>query len=40
MAEENIAEMYERGRKAFEWIEFKTQEEVDEIVAIVGWQYL
>ncbi|MBR4158607.1 MAG: aldehyde dehydrogenase family protein [Spirochaetia bacterium] len=38
--EENIAEMYERGRKAFEWIEFKTQEEVDEIVAIVGWQYL
>ena len=38
--EENIAEMYERGRKAFEWIEFKTQEEVDELVAIVGWQYL
>ena len=36
--EENIAEMYERGRKAFEWIEFKTQEEVDELVAIVGWR--
>ena len=40
MAEENIAEMYERGRKAFEWIEFKTQEEVDELVAIVGWQFM
>ncbi|MBA7521131.1 Sulfoacetaldehyde dehydrogenase (acylating) [subsurface metagenome] len=34
---ENIQEMYKRARKAFETVEFWPQEEVDEMVAAVGW---
>ena len=37
---ENIKEMYERARKAFEVIEFWDQERVDEVVAAVAWQWM
>ena len=36
---DNIKEMYERARKAFEVIEFWSQEQVDEMVAAVAWQW-
>ena len=37
--EDNIQEMYERARKAFETIEFWPQEKVDEMVLAVGWEW-
>ncbi len=37
--EDNIQEMYERARKAFEEVEFWPQEKVDEMVAAVGWEW-
>jgi len=37
---DNIKEMYERARKAFEVIEFWDQERVDEVVAAVAWQWM
>ncbi len=36
---DNIKEMYARARKAFEVIEFWSQEQVDEMVAAVAWQW-
>jgi sulfoacetaldehyde dehydrogenase len=36
---DEIKEMYERARKAFEEVEFWTQEKVDEMVAAAGWQW-
>ncbi|TES90976.1 MAG: aldehyde dehydrogenase family protein [Desulfobacteraceae bacterium] len=38
MEEDNIQEMYKRARKAFEVIEFWSQDKVDEMVAAVGWE--
>jgi len=38
MADE-IKQMYERARKAFEVVEFWPQEKVDEMVAAVGWEW-
>ncbi len=37
--EDNIQEMYAKARKAFEEIEFWSQEKVDEMVAAVGWEW-
>lgn len=36
---DNIKEMYARARKAFEVIEFWPQEKVDEMLAVVAWQW-
>ena len=36
---DNIKEMYERARKAFEEVECWPQEKVDEMVAAVGWEW-
>jgi sulfoacetaldehyde dehydrogenase len=36
--EDNVQEMYERGRKAFEEIEFWPQEKVDMMVQAVAWE--
>jgi len=36
---DNIQEMYEKARKAFEEVEFWPQEKVDEMVAAVGWEW-
>ncbi len=36
---DNIKEMYDRARKAFEQIEYWPQEKVDEMVAAVGWEW-
>lgn len=36
---DNIKEMYEKARKAFEVIEFWNQEQVDEMLAAVAWQW-
>jgi sulfoacetaldehyde dehydrogenase len=36
---DNVKNMYERARKAFEVIEFWSQEQVDEMVAAVAWQW-
>lgn len=38
--EDNIQEMYQRAKKAFEEIEFWPQEKVDEMVLAVGWEYM
>jgi len=38
--EDNIKEMYQRARKAFEEIEFWPQEKVDEMVLAVGWAFM
>ncbi|MCE5333951.1 MAG: aldehyde dehydrogenase family protein [Desulfobacteraceae bacterium] len=38
--EDNIQEMYEKARKAFEVIEFWPQEKVDEMVLAVGWEFM
>ena len=37
---DNIQEMYQRARKAFEAIEFWPQEKVDEMVLAVGWEFM
>ncbi|MDX9800674.1 MAG: aldehyde dehydrogenase family protein [Spirochaetia bacterium] len=37
---DNIKEMYARAKKAFEVIEFWPQEKIDELVAVVGWQWM
>ena len=37
--EDNIQEMYERAKKAFEEVEFWPQEKVDEMVQAVGWEW-
>ena len=37
---DNIKEMYEKARKAFEVVEFWDQERVDEVVATVAWQWM
>ena len=37
---DNIKEMYEKARKAFEVIEFWDQERVNEVVAAVAWQWM
>ncbi len=37
--EDNIKEMYDRARKAFEEVEFWPQKKVDEMVAAVGWKW-
>jgi sulfoacetaldehyde dehydrogenase len=37
--EDNIQEMYDRARKAFEEVEFWSQEKVDEMVQAVGWEW-
>ena len=37
--EDNIKEMYDRARKAFEEVEFWPQKKVDEMVAAVGWEW-
>jgi sulfoacetaldehyde dehydrogenase len=37
---DNIKEMYQRARKAFEEIEFWPQEKVDEMVLAVGWEFM
>jgi len=36
---DNIQEMYERARKAFEEVEYWPQEKVDEMVQAVGWEW-
>ena len=36
---DEIKEMYERARKAFEKVEFWPQEKVDEMVAAAGWEW-
>ncbi len=36
---DNIKEMYARAKKAFEVIEFWPQEKVDEMLAVVAWQW-
>ncbi|HDZ22877.1 hypothetical protein LCGC14_0018960 [marine sediment metagenome] len=36
---DDIREMYVRARKAFEEVEFWSQEKVDEMVAAVGWEW-
>lgn len=36
---DNVKEMYEKARKAFEVIEFWSQEQVDEMVAAAAWQW-
>jgi sulfoacetaldehyde dehydrogenase len=36
---DEIKEMYERARKAFEEVEFWPQEKVDEMVAAAGWEW-
>lgn len=38
--EDNIQEMYEKARKAFEEVEFWPQEKVDEMVLAVGWEFM
>ncbi|MHC1728143.1 MAG: aldehyde dehydrogenase family protein [Syntrophobacteraceae bacterium] len=38
--EDNIQEMYQRARKAFEEVEFWPQEKVDEMVLAVGWEFM
>jgi sulfoacetaldehyde dehydrogenase len=38
--EENIQEMYEKARKAFEEVEYWPQEKVDEMVQAVAWELL
>ncbi|MCF8107047.1 MAG: aldehyde dehydrogenase family protein [Desulfohalobiaceae bacterium] len=35
---DNIQEMYARARKAFETVEFWSQDSIDEVVAAVGWE--
>lgn len=37
--EREIQELYERSRRAFEEIEFWSQERVDEMVSAVGWEW-
>ncbi|MDR7522466.1 MAG: aldehyde dehydrogenase family protein [Armatimonadota bacterium] len=37
--EDDIQEMYRRARRAFETIEHWSQEQVDEMVAAVGWEW-
>ena len=37
--EDNIKEMYDRAKKAFEEVEFWPQEKVDEVVQAVGWEW-
>jgi sulfoacetaldehyde dehydrogenase len=37
---DNIKEMYQRARRAFEEIEFWPQEKVDEMVLAVGWEFM
>jgi len=37
--DENIQEMYQKARRAFETIEDWPQEKVDEMVAAVGWEW-
>ena len=37
--EDNIEEMYQRARQAFEEVEFWPQDKVDEMVAAVGWEW-
>ncbi|MBW2544152.1 MAG: hypothetical protein JRD43_01505 [Deltaproteobacteria bacterium] len=37
--EDNIQEMYERARKAFETIEFWPQEKVDEMCQAAAWEW-
>jgi sulfoacetaldehyde dehydrogenase len=36
---QEIEELYQRARKAFEEVEFWPQERVDEVVAAVGWEW-
>jgi len=36
---DNIKEMYYKARKAFETVEFWSQDKVDEMVAAVGWEW-
>jgi len=36
---DDIQELYERARKAFEEVEFWPQEKVDEMVAAVAWEW-
>lgn len=36
---DNIQEMYERARKAFEEVEYWPQDKVDEMVQAVGWEW-
>jgi len=36
---DDIQELYERARRAFEEVEFWPQERVDEVVAAVGWEW-
>ncbi len=38
--EDNIQEMYQRAKKAFEEIEFWPQEKIDEAVLALGWEYM
>jgi sulfoacetaldehyde dehydrogenase len=38
--EDNIQEMYQKARKAFEEVEFWPQEKVDEMVLAVGWEFM
>ncbi|MBW1696590.1 MAG: aldehyde dehydrogenase family protein [Deltaproteobacteria bacterium] len=37
--EDNIQEMYEKARKAFEEVRFWSQQQVDEMVMAVGWEW-
>ncbi|MEW6261778.1 MAG: aldehyde dehydrogenase family protein [Thermodesulfobacteriota bacterium] len=37
---EDIKEMYDRARKAFEIVEFWPQDKVDEMVQAVGWEWM
>ena len=37
--EDNIQEMYRKARKAFEEVEFWSQEKVDEMVLAAGWEW-
>lgn len=36
---DEIQEMYEKAKKAFKTVEFWPQEKVDEMVAVVGWEF-
>jgi sulfoacetaldehyde dehydrogenase len=36
---QEVEELYQRARKAFEEVEFWPQEKVDEMVAAVGWEW-
>jgi sulfoacetaldehyde dehydrogenase len=36
---DDIQELYQRARRAFEEVEFWPQERVDEVVAAVGWEW-